>query len=223
MCGRFDCHAEMITIIKEFKVDRAPVDYHPGYNIAPTRQIVIIKDDGKRHLAQCRWGFIPSWADDPKIGYKMINARSETVAAKPTFRDAFKYHRCLVVADGFFEWLSVGKSKIPVYIRLKSHHLIGFAGLYNTWKSPAGEDICTCAIVTTAANDLLRPVHDRMPCIIPKDKEEIWLDPKITEKDMLMPLFEPYPSDQMEYYEVSSIINNPGHDAPEVIVPVENV
>ncbi len=221
MCGRFDCHAELITIIKEFKIDRSAVDYHPSYNIAPTRQIVTVKDDGTRHLAQCRWGFIPSWADDLKIGYKMINARSETVAVKPTFRDAFKNHRCLVVANGFFEWRAVGKSKIPVYIRLKSHQLIGFAGLYNAWKSPAGEDICTCAIITTSANDLLRPVHDRMPCIIPKDKEDSWLDPKINEKDVLMSLLKPYPSDQMEYYEVSPIINKPGHDAPEVIQPVK--
>jgi putative SOS response-associated peptidase YedK len=207
--------------MKEFKIDHFALEYQPSYNIAPTRQIVVVKDDGKRHLAQCRWGLIPFWADDPAIGYKMINARAETVAEKPAFKDAFRSQRCLVVANGFFEWRHTGKFKTPVYIRLKSKGMIGFAGLYNVWRSPEGEEISTCAIITTEANDLLLPIHDRMPCIIPKDKEDIWLDPKIKDKEVLMPLLTPYPSDEMGFYNISTIVNKPEHDAPEVILPVE--
>src|SRR5271157_1242877 len=121
MCGRFDCHSEAMVILKEFRADRFSADYHPSYNIAPSRQIVIIKDDGKKHIVQCRWGFLPAWAKDPSIANKMINARAETVAEKPAFKDSFRRKRCLVVADGFFEWRREDKRKMPVYIRLKSH------------------------------------------------------------------------------------------------------
>ena len=218
MCGRFDLHSEMVTILKAFKVDRFAGDYHGSYNIAPSRQIVIVKDDGKRHLLQCRWGFLPSWAKDPSMGYKMINARAETVAEKPAFRDAFQRQRCLVVADGFYEWRKKGKLKIPVYIRLKSQSPMGFAGLYNTWVSPDGEEVCTCTIITTEANDLLAPLHDRMPVIISRDKEDVWLDRHITDKERLIPLLTSFPSEDMELYEVSSLVNKPDYDSAEVIV-----
>jgi putative SOS response-associated peptidase YedK len=220
MCGRFDCHSEPSVIAKSFRIDHfAVADYHPSYNIAPTQNIIIVTDDGKRHLQQCRWGFIPEWAKDPNAGYKMINARAETVATSTAFKDAFRDHRCLVVADGFYEWAKEGKVKKPVYIRFKSHTLLGFAGLYSLWRSPEGEEICTCTIVTTDANDLLRPIHDRMPAIIPKDKEDLWLNPKIKEKEVLMPLLTPYLSEKMEFYEVSSIVNKPENDSPEIISP----
>jgi len=219
MCGRFDLHSEPAVLLKEFRIDHAGVDYRPSYNIAPSRNIVIVKDDGKRYLSQCRWGFIPSWAEDSNIGYKMINARAETVAEKPAFREAFRRHRCLVVADGFYEWRRVGKQRQPVYVRLKSQKPIGFAGLYNTWTSPEGEAICTCAIITTDANDLLNPIHDRMPAIIPKDKEDLWLDPNVREKEKLAPLLSPYPSQEIEIYDVSPIMNSPAFDSPENIIP----
>jgi len=220
MCGRFDCHSEISVIKKLFKIDRLSIDYQPHYNIAPSQNIVVIRDSGKRELIQCRWGFIPSWAKDPKMGFKMINARAESVAGKPAFKDAFRNQRCLVVADGFYEWVLEGKVKQPVYIRLKSLAPVGFAGLYSVWRSPEGEDICTCTIITTDANDLLRPIHDRMPVIIPKDMEDLWLDPKITEKEKLLPLLMPYPSDEMEFYRVSPIMNKPENDASEVILPI---
>jgi putative SOS response-associated peptidase YedK len=154
------------------------------------------------------------------MGFKMINARAESVADKPAFKDAFRNQRCLVVADGFYEWVLEGKVKQPVYIRLKSHTPVGFAGLYSVWRSPEGENICTCTIITTDANDLLRPIHDRMPVIIPKDKEDLWLDPKTTEKEILLPLLTPYPSDEMEFYRVSPIMNKPEKDASEMIRPI---
>ena len=220
MCGRFDCHSEISVIAKLFKIDRLSIDYQPHYNIAPSQNIVVIRDSGKRELLQCQWGFIPWWAKDPKMGFKMINARAESVADKPAFKDAFRNQRCLVIADGFYEWVLEGKVKQPVYIRLKSHTPVGFAGLYSVWRSPEGEDIRTCTIITTDANDLLRPIHDRMPVIILKDKEDLWLDPKTTEKEKLLPLLTPYPSDEMEFYRVSPIMNKPEHDAPEVIRPI---
>lgn len=209
MCGRFDLHAEPVKIQKDFGIDHFSVDYHPSHNIAPSRQIIIVKDDGKRYLAQCRWGFIPSWADDAGIGFKMINARAETIAVKPAFKDAFRKHRCLVIANGFFEWRREGKAKIPFYIRMKAETLIGFAGIFNIWKSLEGEEICSCAIITTEANDLIRPIHDRMPVIIPKDKEDIWLDPKNTDTNQLKSLLVPYPSEEMEMQNVSPVMNTP--------------
>ncbi|MBF0506469.1 MAG: SOS response-associated peptidase [Nitrospirae bacterium] len=219
MCGRFDLHSETKVILREFRVDSFSTDYHPSYNIAPSRRIVIIKDDGKKHIVQCMWGFLPSWVKDPSMANKMINARAETVAEKPAFKDSFRHRRCLVVADGFFEWRRQGKRKMPVYVRLKSRSPIGFAGIYNTWTSPEGESICTCAIITTEANDLLEPIHDRMPAIIPKDGEDLWLDPHITEKERLMPLLRPYASEDMEMYDVSPLVNKPGYDSPEIIIP----
>jgi putative SOS response-associated peptidase YedK len=221
MCGRFDLHSDPAVLVKLFKIDHFAIEYHPSYNIPPSRQIVVVKDDGKRHLLQCRWGFLPSWAKDTKIGFNMINARAETVADKPAFKDAFRRQRCLVVADGFFEWRHEGKLRIPVYIRLKSQRPMGFAGLYNTWKSPDGDAICTCSIITTEANELLSPIHDRMPAIIPEAQDELWLDPNISDRDRLMPLLRPYSPDEMEYYEVSSVINKPENDSPEVIMPVK--
>jgi putative SOS response-associated peptidase YedK len=155
------------------------------------------------------------------MGFNMINAKAETVAEKPAFREAFRRQRCLVVADGFFEWRHEGKLRIPVYIRLKSQRPMGFAGLYNTWISPDGDALCTCSIITTEANELLSPIHDRMPAIIPEDKDDLWLDPKINDKDRLMPLLRPYSPNEMEYYEVSSVINKPENDSPEIIMPVK--
>jgi putative SOS response-associated peptidase YedK len=221
MCGRFDLHSDRAVLVKVFKIDHFAIEYHPSFNIPPSRQIVIVADDGKRHLLQCRWGFLPSWAKDPKVAFNMINARAETVAEKPAFKDAFRRQRCLVVADGFFEWRREDKLKMPVYIRLKSQRPMGFAGLYNTWKSPEGEPICTCSIITTEANELLSPIHDRMPAIIPEDKDDLWLDPDISDKERLMQLLRPYPAGEMEFYEVSPMVNKPEYDSPDLIKPVK--
>lgn len=228
MCGRVDCHIEFTKIVKSFGISKSSAafvesTYHPSFNIPPGRNILIITADeqGGRQLESAQWGLIPVWAKEPAIGYKMINARAETVAEKPSFRDAFKHNRCLVIANGFYEWRKEGLAKFPVYIRLKSQEPLAFAGLYSRWKSHSGEDICTCTIITTEANELLQTVHDRMPVILPANKYDEWLDPKEKDKAKLQALLPPYPSDEMEYFDVSLQVNSPGHDSPELIVPAQ--
>jgi putative SOS response-associated peptidase YedK len=150
----------------------------------------------------------------------MINARAETVADKPSFRSAFIKQRGLIIADGFYEWRKKDKKKIPVYIHLRSGNPFGFAGLYSSWTSPDGERVCTCAIITTNSNTLLQPVHDRMPVIIPKDKEALWLDPHVDDKMILQGLLKPYSSEEMTAVDVSPAVNSPGHNSPDNIQPV---
>jgi putative SOS response-associated peptidase YedK len=221
MCGRFVITTPVPTIAKRFKVTQVvSPDPGPRYNIAPTNEIIVVNDEGVRQLTACRWGFLPVWAKDPAIRTNMINARAETVADKPVFRHAFKKQRCLVIADGFYEWKKERGRKLPMYIRLKTGEPFGFAGLYNVWTSPAGDEVCTCTIITTRANDLLKPIHDRMPVIIPMEREDRWLDPALQDKKELLPLLEPYDADAMEAWEVSPRMNRPGYDSPENIEPV---
>ena len=221
MCGRFVRTTPIPKIVTSFRVKQvASPEPGPSYNIAPTHEIIIVNNEGVKQLALCRWGFLPSWAKDPSIGNNMINARAETVADKPAFRYAFKKQRCLVIADGFYEWKKEGNRKLPMYIRLSSGAPFGFAGLYNVWTSPAGDEMCTCTIITTTANDLVKPIHERMPVIIPKDKEDLWLDPSVQDKEELLPLLKPYDADEMEAWSVSPMMNRPGYDVPENITPI---
>jgi len=221
MCGRFVRVSPIPAIAKRFKVKNTfDTGAKPSYNIAPTQEIIIINEIGERHLLPSRWGFLPLWAKDPSVGNKMINARSETLAVKPAFRHAFKKQRCLIVADGFYEWQSREGRKYPVYIRLKSKEPFGFAGLYNVWESPEGDALCTCTIITTEANELIRPVHDRMPVILPRDKEDFWLDPANEDKEGLLGLLKPYPAQDMELYPVSQKMNSPVYDSAENIKAV---
>jgi putative SOS response-associated peptidase YedK len=220
MCGRFVRITPIPVIVKRFKTKQMFADLAPNYNIAPSQEIVIIKDEGVRQLVQCTWGFVPSWAKDPSIGNKMINARSETVAEKPAFRSAFKKKRCLVIADGFYEWKAEGKKKFPMYIRLKSKEPFGFAGLYNVWKAPDGNQLCTCTIITTEANEAVKPIHDRMPVILPMDREDIWINPGVEDKEILLSVLKPYPSEEMEAYEVSTKVNTPSYNSSENIKAV---
>lgn len=216
MCGRFVRSSSTNSIAAQFNAGQVSVELAPDYNIAPTRKIVIINNKGTRQLMECRWGFLPSWARGPSMG-DIINARAETVASKPSFKNAFIKQRCLVVADGFYEWQKVKNKKTPVYIRLKSGRPFGFAGIYNPWTSADGETICTCCIITTTANELLQPVHDRMPVIIPRDREDLWLDPDEQDRDILLSLLRPYPSEEMEMHKVSSKINSPVYNLPDAI------
>jgi len=220
MCGRFVLFSPTKTIIEEFRIDKTNLEYIPSYNIAPTQNIITVKTDGTRILTQCKWGFIPSWAKDTRIGHGLINARAETLADKPAFRDTFKNQRCLIVADGFFEWKKV-KTKTPVYIRLKSGKPFGFAGLYSIWKSPEGEDIHTCAIITTDSNELVSSIHDRMPAIISKEHYDLWLDPNKFDKEKLLSLLVPYDPSAMEWYPVTNKVNSPSNNSPDNIVPIE--
>lgn len=218
MCGRFTLVSPFVAVAERFRLAE-PAGLRPRYNIAPGQEILCVLGDGKNRLESLRWGLIPSWAKDPAIGNRLINARAETLAEKPSFRQAFARRRCLVVADGFYEWRSAGKRKVPVYIFLKSRTPFGFAGLYETWKAPDGTVIRTCTIITTEANDLLRPIHDRMPVILPERVEGDWLDPAETRLERLQSLLRPFPPDEMDAYEVTPVVNNAAHDTPDCILP----
>jgi putative SOS response-associated peptidase YedK len=220
MCGRFVRKSTIEVIAEEFQVKRVSCDLKPSYNIAPGDNLAVIIDDGANYLIQLRWGLIPSWAKDPSIGNKMINARAETISEKPSFKTAFRKRRCLIVADGFYEWRKDGRVKTPVYVRLKSERPFGFAGLYDSWTSPEGKEISTCTIITTGPNELMKPIHDRMPVIIPKAQEALWLDSSIQDERLLFPVLKPYDSQEMEAYDVSQIVNSPKNNSPECIKPV---
>ena len=217
MCGRFEIHSAIEIIAKLFGIVEWNIDYRPSYNIAPSHDIIIAIDKGRRQLIKSRWGFLPSWAKDPSDGYKMINARAETVAEKPSFKKAFQKQRCLVLADGFFEWKKEGKNKKPYLIRLKSEKPFAMAGLYNKWISPEGEEICTNTIITTESNDLIRPIHEGMPVILPQEKYADWLRNDIDDPVLLAKMLRPYPSDELEMYEVTSKVNSPAVNTPEII------
>jgi len=220
MCGRFVRTSSIREIAEYFDVDQPSFEVQPSYNIAPTQDIIIINNRGVKQLVKCHWGFVPSWSKDFSVGYRMINARSETVAEKPSFRSAFIKQRCLVIANGFYEWQVEKKRKIPVYIHLKSGKPFGFAGLYSVWTSPEGEKICTCTILTTESNDLISSIHDRMPVIIPRDKEDLWLDPSVNDVETLKGLLNSFPSKEMELARVSDRVNSPRYNSPDNIKAV---
>jgi putative SOS response-associated peptidase YedK len=219
MCGRFTRTKSIPAIAREFGVSEVSFELEPGYNIAPTQQVAVVISEGVRRLVPVQWGLVPSWAKDPSIGNKMINARAETITEKASYRNAFKKRRCLVVADGFYEWQKTGDGKRPIYIRLKSGKPFGFAGLYEIWAPPQGEPITTCTIITTEANELMKPIHDRMPVIIPKDKEDLWLDAEVKDQETLLDLLKPYPSGDLEAYPVSRRVNSPANNSPDCIKP----
>jgi putative SOS response-associated peptidase YedK len=222
MCGRFTLFEADTILLKEFG---APISFGltPRYNIAPSQQILAVRPStgkGGREAAFLRWGLIPHWAKDPSIGNRMINARAETVAEKPAFRNAFRKQRCLIPADGFFEWQKLDRKKQPFYIRMRDRRPFAFAGLWERWEAPGSEIIETCTILTTEANDVLKPLHDRMPVILPLSGHDLWLDPGILEQDRLKPLFYPYPDREMEAFPVGVIVNNPKIDDSRCISPV---
>jgi putative SOS response-associated peptidase YedK len=220
MCGRFVRSSSAEYIARAFGVDNPGLDMKPSFNIAPSQTVLIINSDGIKQLGSCRWGLIPHWAKDPSIGSRMINARAETVDRKPSFKSSFIKRRCLIIADGFFEWDRGKNKKIPVCIRLRSHEPFGFAGLYSVWVAPSGEKTCTCAIITTEANELLRPIHERMPVIVPKEEEGFWLDPVNQDFELLKKMLKAYRSSDMEFYEVSTKVNSPSNDFADIIMPV---
>jgi len=219
MCGRFTLVSPFVAVTERFHVRVQPAGIKPRYNIAPGQEVLCVIRDEENRIEPLRWGLIPFWAKDPAIGNRLINARAETVAEKPSFRNAFAKRRCLIVADGFYEWRRAGKRKVPVYIGFKSKKPFGFAGLYESWKDPGGKEIRTCTIITTEANDLVRPIHDRMPVILPKAVEDRWLDPGEGSLDRLQALLVPYPAEEMDAYDVTVIVNSAAHDAPDCITP----
>jgi putative SOS response-associated peptidase YedK len=223
MCGRFIIDSDPDQIQKAFKLDQVNTTVEPNYNIAPTQNVfTIVQRDGQNVLEAMRWGLIPVWAKDMSIGSKMINARAESVAEKPTFKRPLKSRRCLIIADGFYEWQKAGSAKTPMFIRPKSKGPFAFAGLYDTWKSPAdGQALSSCAIITTSAkeHELMRSIHERMPVILPKKAYKLWLDPENQDLDELVALLQPYPADKMIAYPVSTLVNSPRNNSPECIRP----
>lgn len=217
MCGRFSLTVNPEGVQAAFPGFSLPSQLAPRYNIAPTQPVAVIPNEGKQRIEYFYWGLIPSWAKDPGIGSKMINARAETLAEKPAFRAAYKRRRCLILADGFFEWRKDAGGKTPMYIHMASGEPFAFAGLWEVWHSPDGSEIPSCTIITTEPNELIASIHNRMPVILPRDAFTEWLDPAERPASALQDLLRPFPGDQMEAYPVSTVVNNPRHDAPECI------
>lgn len=218
MCGRYSFNQLAEAIADKFQVKEVP-EISPRYNIAPTQQVATVllnSESSERQMKMLRWGLIPSWAKDTKMGAKLINARGETVAEKPAFRAAFKKRRCLILADGFYEWHTQNGEKQPFYFRLENGEPFAFAGLWEHWEKGEGEPIESCTIITTEANELMRPIHDRMPVIIGSKNYEEWLDPERVKTELL----QPYPTEEMIYYPVSTEVNNPKNDRSECIQPI---
>lgn len=220
MCGRYSLYADFRTIEERFGVATFEIDdYEPSYNIAPSQQILTVINDGvKNRLGHLKWGLVPPWAKDVKIGYKMINARSETVHEKPSFREALKKKRCLIVADSFYEWKRNDERKVPMRIKMKNDELFAMAGLWETWKDQKGELVHTCTILTTEPNELMSNIHDRMPVILKAEEEATWLNSSIQDIAQLKHLLQPFPDDNLlEAYEVSEQVNSPKNNYPELI------
>ncbi|WP_427163010.1 SOS response-associated peptidase [Aliinostoc sp. HNIBRCY26] len=223
MCGRFTLTQSAQALADFFQIQEVP-NLTAQYNIAPTQMVATVlynPTDNKRQLQHLRWGLIPSWAKDPNIGAKLINARSETVAEKPSFRSAFKKRRCLVVADGFYEWQKQQSTKQPFYFRLGDGNPFAFAGLWEKWISPAQEEVISCTILTTTANELLQSIHDRMPVIIDPKDYDTWLNPEIQTAQKLQPLLSPYSAAAMTAYPVSKLVNSAKNNTPECIIATD--
>ena len=219
MCGRFILDSDIREIQRTFHIELTETTVQPSYNVAPTQPILtVVQRDGQRVLTAMRWGLIPVWAKDMRIGAKMINARAETVAEKPSFKRLLKSRRCLILADGFYEWQKEGARKIPMFISVKPKHPFGFAGLYDTWTSPEGETITSCAIITTHANEVMESIHQRMPVILPKSAYRPWLDPANQDLDKLSELLLPF-AGKMQAYAVSPLVNSVGQNTLENIRP----
>ena len=220
MCGRYSLIADIGELAERFEFDGDCLGHTPSYNIAPTQMALTVTNGGERHAIHMRWGLIPSWAKSASVGNRMINARAETVAERPSFRTALRRRRCLVLADGFYEWQRIGASRRPMRITMRSGEPFAFAGLWEAWRDTRGETVRSCTIITTAANELLTPIHDRMPVILARKLESLWLDQDMQKPAALCDVLTPYPAGQMEAYEVSSLVNSPSNDGPEVVVPV---
>jgi len=222
MCGRFTLIAPGETIAELFQLTEIP-SLVPRYNIAPTQPVAAVRlsqSSGTRELSYFHWGLIPRWAKDTKIGSRMINARSETAAEKPSFRAAFKYRRCLVPADGFYEWRKINGGKQPVRIQMKSGQPFAIAGLWEHWISSDGSEIESCTLLTTEPNDLLRPVHNRMPVLLDPADFDQWLDTKSYQGDDVQQLLRPFSAGDMAFYPVSTHVNNPRNEDPLCIQPL---
>ena len=225
MCGRFTLTSnpaelqEQFGFLPEF-TDSEFFDHGPRYNIAPTQDVLTITNDGQRMGEVMRWGLVPSWAKDLKAGARIINAVGETLSTKPAFRTAFRKRRCLVLANGFYEWKKDGKRRLPTYIYPKSGEPIAFAGLWEAWKSPEGPLIRSCTIITTQANSSIEPLHTRMPVILSDETQALWLDPLTEDTTNLEPLLIPAPEEFLASHRVSETVNSVMNQGQELILPL---
>lgn len=219
MCGRFTLFTDIEEIKERFDIQGSfDEEYQSSYNIAPSQSVLSVINDGVRNrLGYLRWGLIPFWAKDEKAGYKMINARAETIAEKASFRNAYKKKRCLIIADSFYEWKKTPERKIPMRIKLKNHAPFGMAGLWESWKSPEGISIYSCSVITTVPNELMTSIHDRMPVILKPEDEKDWLNPSINDPAYLQQYLKSFDSEQMVAFEVSTDVNSTKNNSPNLI------
>lgn len=217
MCGRFTLFLDAETLKEDFGLVSVPVDYTPRYNVAPSTQLLVVTNPVERKAEWFRWGLVPSWAKDPAIGNRMINARSESLLEKPSFRNAAQRRRCLILANGFYEWQrGQGKApSTPFYFQRKDQKPVAFAGLWEFWRQNEGEELLTATIITCSANPVVAPVHDRMPVMLPIESCFDWIQPGPVEQ--VMPLLAPFDPQIMEAYPVSRAVNAPGYEGPELI------
>jgi putative SOS response-associated peptidase YedK len=221
VCGRFTLNAGKSILASEFKIDPVKLaKMTASYNIAPSQGVAAVIEEGERKLEFMNWGLIPHWAKDPSVGWRMINARQETLEQKPSFKGPFKAQRCLIPASGFYEWKKEAREKVPYYIRLKSKRPFSFAGLWSDWSNSDGSHIRSCTIITGEPNNLIKPIHHRMPVILPESSREEWLDVRHFKPDALVRLLMPYPDDAMEAYPVSRYVNSPANNSPKCVEAV---
>ncbi|HON64382.1 MAG TPA: SOS response-associated peptidase [Bacilli bacterium] len=227
MCGRFTLSVNKYTLdnylLDYYQIENYGYDFKlPRYNIAPGQPVLAIINDGeKNRVGTLNWGFIPPFAKDDKAVKQLINARAETIATKPSFQKAFKFHRCVILADSFYEWKKTSGDKIPMRFLVKNQEIFGFAGIWGAYTKSDGTKIYTCAIITTNANPLMAEVHDRMPVILTEEAKKLWLNPGLTNEEELLATLKPYSASLMEYYQVSKIINNAQFDAPACIEKIQ--
>jgi putative SOS response-associated peptidase YedK len=218
MCGRFSLTVTEAELNLRFEIEGGIAPYESRYNCAPTQMLAVITNKEEKQLNYFKWGLIPSWAKDPAIGNKMINARAETIAEKPSYKNSLRSQRCLVPSDGFFEWKQNGR-KVPYRIFLKDTRIFCFAGIWDTWKSPDGGLVYSFSIITTAANEFMKPIHERMPVILSPEEEMDWLH--TTHEAALLSMLKPCDAGLMDAYPVSELVNSPRNDVPEILDRVE--
>ena len=220
MCGRFTLTSPPQRLRERFALAAAPETLAPRYNIAPSQEVLVIPNRTERLLRPARWGLVPHWAKDASIGHRLINARAETLAQRPAFRAALERQRCVVPADGFYEWRRRGRARQPFHLRGRDGATLALAGLWDVWQAPDGGRLASCTIVTVPANEVVAAIHDRMPAILSPAGVDAWLDPAVANAAALMPWLAPCPDDGLDAYPVSTWVNTPDHDDPTCVAPL---
>jgi putative SOS response-associated peptidase YedK len=224
MCGRYTLAADRNTLLQTFPDFVFPTNLPIRYNIAPTQPVAVAANNNGGEVEAFHWGLIPFWAKDSAIGNKLINARSESLHEKPSFKHAFRRRRCLIFADSFYEWYRVpdSKAKIPIRVHMADGRPFAFGGLWESWKQPSGDALQSCVIITTEPNELMARIHHRMPAIVGPESYDDWLDPAARSPETLQPLLRPFEAELMAMHPVSSLVNSPASDDPSCITPVES-